>query len=180
MHIDFKGYPRIFLHTGDCFIGVQPTMVSTVLGSCVAVTMYSPETSISTICHAFLPDSTANCRAAADPQPCRHVDTAVETMLSALTRLGADLNRLEVKIMGGASGLGGMPKGGSQFNIGFRNVAMAQAMLAERGIAVKATHVGGSRGRNVRLLTHTGEIWIKQLSRMASAEAALREGRICR
>ena len=49
--------PKVFLQTGDCFIGVQPTLVNTVLGSCLAVTMHAPKMGIGTICHAFLPDS---------------------------------------------------------------------------------------------------------------------------
>jgi len=39
---DIDQYPKVFLPTGDCFLAVRPTLVSTVLGSCVAVTMCDP------------------------------------------------------------------------------------------------------------------------------------------
>jgi len=47
--------PRVFLHTGDAYLGVNPTIVSTVLGSCVAISMFSHRTRQGVICHAFLP-----------------------------------------------------------------------------------------------------------------------------
>lgn len=173
---EFKGYPSVFLHTGDCFVGVQPTLVTLVLGSCVAVTMYCPTKQITAICHAFLPDSTKG-REGHEPQPCRFVDVALQSMLSTLNRLGADLDELEVKVMGGASGLSGLPSGGSRFNMAARNVEMADKVLAANSVKVKARDVGGNRGRKLHVLSHSGEIWIKRLSRMASAEAAAREGR---
>ncbi|MGE4504147.1 MAG: chemotaxis protein CheD [Desulfovibrionaceae bacterium] len=175
MNSELKEYPRVFLHTGDCFVGVQPTLVTTVLGSCVAVTLFCPERAICAVCHAFLPDSRESTRPGRDPQPCRYANDAVENMLSTMTRLGADPARLQVKIMGGSNGLGGGPSGGGRFNIGARNVAMAQSVLEAHGVKVADTHVGGNRGRKIHLLTHTGEIWIKTLNRMASAEALGKE-----
>lgn len=173
---EYGDFPKVFLHTGDCFVGVQPTLVTTVLGSCVAVTMFCPTKCISTICHAFLPGAEGGRRKGRDPQPCRFVNDAVDTMLSSLARLGAGIDELEVKILGGASGLGGLPKGSSRFNMAQRNLDMAEKVLAQHGVQVRGRHVGGNRGRKFHMLTHTGEIWVKRLSRMASAESALRQG----
>ncbi|MBU1249095.1 MAG: chemotaxis protein CheD [Proteobacteria bacterium] len=177
---EHNGFPRVFLHTGDCYIGVQPTMVTTVLGSCVAVTMFSPQQGISAICHAFLPDSSKFSTRGTDPQPCRYVDTAVDAMLSSMSRLGADLDRLEVKIIGGASGLGGGPRGRGVFDMGVRNAEMAARVLEGRGVRVIDSHVGGNQGRKVVFLTNTGEIWIKRLVKLMSAETAVPSGLVCR
>ena len=177
---EHNGFPRVFLHTGDCYIGVQPTMVTTVLGSCVAVTMFSPQRNIGAICHAFLPDSKRISVRGPDPQPCRFVDTAVETMLSSMSRLGADLDQLEVKIIGGASGLGGGPRGRGVFDMGARNVEMAEQVLGGRGVKVLDSHVGGNQGRKVVFITNTGEIWVKRLSKFTPVETPVLSGWVCR
>ncbi|SKA96577.1 chemotaxis protein CheD [Paucidesulfovibrio gracilis DSM 16080] len=165
-------YPRVFLQTGDCFFGVMPTLVTTVLGSCVAVTMYCPEKRMSAICHGFLPDSGEDRSARPDPQACRYVDTAVYNMLEAMYKLGARNSTLQVKIMGGAAGLSSSLDRGSNFRIGERNVNMARRILASEGIRISKMDVGGDKGRKVLFLTHTGEAWIKRLSSMATAREA--------
>jgi chemotaxis protein CheD len=166
-------YPRIFLQTGDCFFGVMPTLVTTVLGSCVAVTLFSPEKRMSAICHGFLPDSREDRSAGREPQACRYVDTAVYNMLEAMDKLGARRSSLEVKIIGGATGLSASLAEGSNFRIGERNVNMARRILAAEGIKISKMDVGGNQGRKVLFLTHTGEAWIKRLSAMAAARETM-------
>ncbi|MEF2144563.1 MAG: chemotaxis protein CheD [Desulfovibrionaceae bacterium] len=174
---DFDSYPKVFLQTGDCFFGVMPTLVTTVLGSCVAVTMFSPDKAMSAVCHAFLPDSAEDHRGGPEPQVCRYVDRAVVNMLTAMDKLGASRSRLEIKIIGGSSGLGARLESGSSFRVGERNVRMAQSILEAEGLRVSKMHVGGVQGRKLLFLTHTGEAWIKVLSPLASAETEI--PRIC-
>ena len=100
---DLEQYPKVFLQTGDCFLGVRPTLVSTVLGSCVAVTMCDPTRGIGAICHAFLPDSVSFKNTTREPQVCRFVDTALENMFSSLHKLKVPQENLVVKVFGGAS-----------------------------------------------------------------------------
>lgn len=173
-------YPRVFLQTGDCFFGVMPTLVTTVLGSCVAVTLFSPEKRMSAICHAFLPDSTEDRSRGRDPQACRYMDTALKNMLEAMDKLGARRSSLEIKIIGGASGLGAALDKGSNFRIGERNVAMARRILAAEGLPVNKADVGGNQGRKLLFLSHTGEAWIKRLSPMAAARESLGKGPVGR
>jgi chemotaxis protein CheD len=169
-------YPRVFLQTGDCFFGVMPTLVTTVLGSCVAVTLFSPEKRMSAICHAFLPDSKEDRTQGRDPQTCRYVDTALRNMLDAMDKLGARRSALEVKIIGGAAGLGAALDKGSSFRIGERNVNMARRILTAEGLTISKVDVGGNQGRKVLFLSHTGEAWIKRLSPMAAARETLGKG----
>lgn len=167
----------VFLQTGDCFLGVKPTRIQTVLGSCVAVTMHSRKSGIGAICHAFMPESVdAPRQMLREPQPCRFVDTALDHMLSGLHRLGVDIGRLEIKVFGGASGLGG-GKGTSmgQYNIGKRNVDSVTMRLKNRGLRVIKQDVGGSSGRKVIFLSDTGEVWLKRLGKLTSATAQARK-----
>jgi chemotaxis protein CheD len=159
---DLDAYPKVFLQTGDCYLGVQPTLVTTVLGSCVAVTMCAPQRSIGAICHAFLPDSTEFNVRGKDPQICRFVDTAVESMLASLMRLKVSPDDLEVKVFGGASGIINSNRC-NLYDIGGRNLQAVQERLASFGIRVKRSATGGCQGRKLLFLTHTGDAWVKML-----------------
>ena len=167
---DCKHYPKVFLHTGDCFLAVRPTVVTTVLGSCVAVTMTDSRTGFGCICHAFLPDSGGN-GAQDEPQPCRFVDLAMENMLRSMRRLGVNPGGLTVKIFGGAGGLSGNAVHDA-FYVGQRNVAAVEGFLDAHGIPVAAMDVGGAHGRKIHFLTHPGHVWVKRLQQLASSLAA--------
>lgn len=159
---DIDKFPKVFLQTGDCFLGVQPTLVTTVLGSCVAVTMCAPSRGIGAICHAFLPESTQFTAKDKEPQICRFVDTALESMLSSLARLKIFPADLVVKVFGGAAGI----MSGNRCNlydIGGRNVIAVQQHLVNYGIKVTSSATGGCQGRKLLFLTHTGDVWVKLL-----------------
>lgn len=165
MTVNDPSVAKVFLHTGDCFLAVQPTLVTTVLGSCLAVTMHCPVRRIGVICHAFLPSCReVPARHRGDPQICRFVDTALGNMLQGLTRLRVSLQTLEVKIFGGAAGLADGLCERSAYNIGRRNVEAAQTILKSWGVTLRNQDVGGRVGRKIHFLTHTGEVWVKKLS----------------
>ncbi|WP_027720292.1 chemotaxis protein CheD [Maridesulfovibrio zosterae] len=159
--------PRVFLHTGDGYIGVKPTIVSTVLGSCVAVSMFSNRTKQGAICHAFLPyRHEAKAENERSIQICRYVDTAIDHLLSSMLRLGVKKNELEVKLFGGATGLTtAQVRPPSALGIGNRNVKAALDCLAEKGLYPSRMDVGGNVGRKLLFATNSGDIWMKRLEK---------------
>ncbi|WP_419785849.1 chemotaxis protein CheD [Pseudodesulfovibrio sp.] len=160
-----QGLPKVFLQTGDCFIGVHPTLVTTVLGSCLAVTMHAPKHGIGTICHAFLPDSSDDKRHT-DPQICRYVDTALQNMLESMDRLGVPRRDIVIKMFGGSTGIAVRGMEFSSYNIGRRNIEMARKLLRFARLDVAVEDVGGARGRKLMFHTGTGEVWLKRLQSM--------------
>lgn len=161
-----SGLPKVFLQTGDCFFGVQPTLVTTVLGSCLGVTFHVPQMGIGTICHAFLPDSSDSKRSKPDPQICRYVDTALQNMLETMDKMGVPRRDLVIKMFGGASGIAVQGMESSSYNIGRRNVEMARKLLRFARLDIQVEDVGGSKGRKLMFNTQTGEVWVKKLRKM--------------
>lgn len=157
--------PKVFLQTGDCFIGVQPTLVSTVLGSCLAVTLHAPKMGIGTICHAFLPDSLdAKSPRNQEPQVCRYVDTALQNMLETMDKIGVPRRELIIKMFGGGSGVAVCNVDhSSSMNIGHRNVEMARRLLNFSRLNIVSEDTGGSMGRKLLFNTGTGDVWVKKL-----------------
>jgi chemotaxis protein CheD len=46
---------NIFLKPGALYISEKPAIVSTILGSCIAVTIFNKRLKVGGICHALLP-----------------------------------------------------------------------------------------------------------------------------
>ncbi|MFH1914365.1 MAG: chemotaxis protein CheD [Pseudomonadota bacterium] len=159
--------PKVFLQTGDCFFGVAPTLITTVLGSCVAVTMHVPKMGIGAICHAFLPDSSAGKRGGNEPQICRFVDTALQNMLESMDKVGVPRRDLVLKLFGGSSGIAVRGMEYSSYDIGRRNVEMARKLLRFARLELTAQDVGGNQGRKLLFNTRSGEVWIKRLRQVA-------------
>ena len=166
------GLPRVFLQTGDCFLGVQPTLVTTVLGSCLAVTLNAPKLGMGTICHAFLPDSSEAKRSGYEPQICRFVDTALLNMLESMDKLGVPRKDLVIKMFGGSSGIAVKGMTNSSYNIGRRNIEMARKLLRFARLDVQVEDVGGSQGRKLLFHSQTGEVWVKKLKKMDANDIA--------
>lgn len=162
---DFDQYPKVFLQTGDCFLGVRPTLVTTVLGSCVAVALSDPVRGIGAICHAFLPESAQFANGGGrEPQVCRFVDTALDTMFSSLSRLKISPQSLVIKVFGGATGIMSGDRA-NLYDIGGRNVKAVRQWLMRQGLPIASSQTGGNQGRKLMFLTHTGDVWIKLLNR---------------
>jgi len=163
-----QGLPKVFLQTGDCFFGVQPTLVSTVLGSCVAVIIHVPKMGIGTICHALLPDSSdRRGHVSHEPQVCRYVDTALQNMLETLDKIGVPRRDLVIKLFGGSTGVAVRGMENSTYDIGRRNIEMARKLLKFARLDIQVEDVGGNKGRKLMFHTQTGEVWVKRLRQTA-------------
>ena len=140
------------------------TVLTTVLGSCIAVCLFDRDRAIGGMNHFLLPS-----REGAAVANVRYGAYAMEMLINGLLKDGARRARLEAKIFGGAMMLGGMR------DIGAANIDFTRGFLADEGIPVTAESVGGSRARRVRFWAATGQA--KQLLVSASEEITPVEAR---
>lgn len=126
------------------------------LGSCVAICVIAPGAAIAGVAHTVLPSR--NGSRWTEPSP-RFVEDAVPLLLKRMERLGAVRSRLQVKLVGGAE-IVPMSGGDPRLLIGQRNVEAARAAFREHGVKIAAEHVGGTRGRRVRLEVGTGRLTV--------------------
>lgn len=142
------------LHAGQYFASSEPATVTTVLGSCVAVCLWEPESGVGGINHFVLPHWTGNGRVSP-----RFGSVAVSILIEELCTLGCELKRLQAKIFGGSGVMSAKGAG----RLGERNVEVARRLLAEEGIPVVAEDVGGTRGRKLIFHTQDGTAWVRRL-----------------
>lgn len=126
------------------------------LGSCLGITIYDPAKKIGGLLHLMLPDSKIDA-ARATSAPYMFVDTGVPRLFHAAYNLGADRNRLAIKVAGGAQLLDQQ----KIFNIGARNFEALGKLLAQNGLKAHAADIGGLSSRTVRLDLTTGQVTVK-------------------
>lgn len=149
--------PRVHLNPGELLITGEPQVVVTVLGSCVAVTMFAPQHGLAAMCHAMLA-APPSCAAVGDRGSFRYVSHALPAMLDAYRRAGIGIGEIEVKLFGGASVL--RPGGAC---VGAANLATARRLLDQARAVIRAENTGGPAGRKLIFHTGTGEVLHKHL-----------------
>lgn len=145
---------------GDFVISEDPAEVlTTVLGSCIAVCMCDPVRKIGGMNHFLLPK-----REGLEGENVRYGAYAMELLINGLLRQGADRTRIQAKMFGGASMMGNLR------DIGASNAAFAKRFLSDEGIPCTAESVGGTSARRIRFWPTNGRV--RQLLVTADAEVA--------
>lgn len=77
---------------------------------------------------------------------------AMELLINAMLKQGAQKYNMKAKLFGGAQMIGGLS------NIGERNVAFAREFLRDENFPVIAESVGGTMGRKIMFFPTTGAV----------------------
>lgn len=147
---------RIYLHPGHSFSSATPTLVTTILGSCISVCLTDPIARIGGLTHYVVPSPLSPSMAL---EAERVGTTAIVQLVDKLAILGALRHRFIARVFGGASMLQRSPLSGR--DLGTQNADVAFAQLAALGIPVASRDTGGTVGRKLIFETDTGEAWVK-------------------
>lgn len=141
------------------------TLVTTVLGSCVAVTMFHRARQLAAICHAMLPCRFCSGACSVESGHHRFLCHAVPGMLAFFHAAGVDNDAIEVKLFGGGTLLR-RSSGSREFeSVGESNIALAKQLIENLGLRVSAFNVGGNLGRKIIFDTGTGDVRHKHLAK---------------
>lgn len=156
---DCRDLPHRYLLVAQGGLFTTPTLVQTVLGSCVSVTMFAPHRCWGGIFHALLPRRT-DFPGRQPGDHFRYVDSAIWFLLHEFAKVGVSPQQLECKVFGGASPLSQRVESSA----GQRNVDVALEVLAEAGLQVAASSMGGNHGRKLFFRTDTGLVLQKRFT----------------
>ena len=146
----------VYVHVGQLYATAQPQLVSTILGSCVAVCLWDPIKGVGGLNHYLLPQRVEN--GISSP---RFGNVAIERLIGAVTQLGGDPARLKAKIFGGASVIDAFSN--ERGSLGQSNIALARQLLEVSRIPVVAEDVGGTQGRKVMFRPADGSAWVRRI-----------------
>ncbi|HEY1809416.1 MAG TPA: chemotaxis protein CheD [Acidobacteriaceae bacterium] len=157
------GVADIYVQPGEVHLVQVPTILRTVLGSCVGVTFWNERLGIGALCHPMLPrcpeEESGRMSVAALR---RYVDWAIREVAKQLDALGAKRHETEVKVFGGADVLE-VEHSEARPTVGRMNADRALQILKEEGYSVIAQRLGGRQGVHIDFLTTNGEVRLRKL-----------------
>jgi chemotaxis protein CheD len=149
----------VVLGVGEVHFGDRETRIRTLLGSCVAVTLWHPGARIGGMCHYMVPTRNA-------PHPDqlsgRYADEALELLLREIDRTGTHPQEYQVKIFGGGNQFSGYA---ATVDVATRNVEAGLELLGRHGLAPISMHLGGTGHRQVVLEIWNGDVWVRHQER---------------
>jgi chemotaxis protein methyltransferase CheR len=146
--------PEKSLVAGEVLASREPLLIKTTLGSCISVCMHDPLRKLGGMNHFMLPSAKNRAGSAL------FGIQAMEMLINALLKLGADRSRLVAKIAGGCSVVQCAPGGTT---VSERNLAFIDEFLETEGFQVVGRRVGGRQGLELRFRTDTGEAFVRAL-----------------
>jgi chemotaxis protein CheD len=136
-------YARVTIEPGEYYSCADATVITTLLGSCVAACLYDPTRQIIGMNHFML----SNQRYSRE-LPCYASDAgrygihAMELLINEMMHKGADRNSLRAKAFGGASIFKKDEQVGNFLCVGKVNCCFIREFLANEGIPLDAENLG--------------------------------------
>jgi chemotaxis protein CheD len=144
---------EIMLMPGELFFGRDVPCLRTLLGSCVAVTLWNPKLRVGGMCHYLLPSRT---RPANAPRDGKFGDEALGMLVDAIKRTGSTPSEYEAHLYGGADTMPDLER--SMRYVGERNIEMGWKLIDEYGFQLNGVDVGENIPRVVRMSLLTGQV----------------------
>lgn len=145
----------LVVQPGEWYFGQAPARVSTLLGSCVAVTVWHPILRCGGLCHYLLPNRPKSNDALAIPNARYGVD-ALELLYCEMIGQ-APVSEYHISCYGGAVMFSGNQK------VGESNAELARKWMRLHSITPKQEAMGGNKGRKIRMDLSTGGIHMEVL-----------------
>ena len=158
---------------GEYFVTRNDEIITTVLGSCISACVRDPVLRIGGMNHFMLPEDITNGSSSwHDPAvglSTRYGSFAMESLINDLLKLGAQRQRLEVKLTGGGRVLASMT------DVGARNIEFARHWLRLEGLSIAGEDVGDTYPRRVLYFPATGRVLMFRLRTTDLGEVVSRE-----
>jgi len=138
---------------GDYYITSDADVVlHTVLGSCISACIRDPVLGVGGMNHFLLPnaDNIDMTAGGAEALALRYGNYAMELLINGLLKRGAQRNRLEIKLFGGANVVKNIS------GIGHKNAAFIEHFMKEEGLPIASHHLRGFAARKVHYAPNTG------------------------
>lgn len=147
-----------FLYPSTIYIKNKPTIIKTVLGSCVAICLWDKVNNFGGMNHYMLPFW--NGKGLASP---KYGNIAINKLIENMIALGSKRNSIIAKVFGGGEVI---ETDIANFKIGERNIIIAAEILKDEKITVIAQSTGGKLGRKIEFNTYNGQVLMKYIKKI--------------
>ena len=149
---------------GEYFVYHEDILIMTTLGSCIAACLWDRQARVGGMNHFMLPEGSGGSG--------RYGSYAMEMLINAMMKEGAQRSNLEAKVFGGGQVIAGM----NSLNVGERNTAFVTDYLKAERIPIVSKDVLDIYPRKVCFMPASGKAMVKRLA-SANNEALLAQER---
>jgi two-component system chemotaxis response regulator CheB len=158
---------RIYLKSGQMFVGERSEEIFTTLGTCVAFCVFDKKRKIGGMIHYLLPNKESDHDL---NSPLNYAETAIPAILKEFKKLGSYKGDLQVTIIGGNS------IGETEISKEIGNANIKAALDWVKKLGLKYTHRSSfnDKGQQILFKTDTGELLLKKSSDEVKSKNAAR------
>nr|WP_320050040.1 chemotaxis protein CheD [uncultured Desulfuromonas sp.] len=156
----YEGNTRIIIDPGEYYVSDSPVMISTLLGSCVAVCLFDPVNKVMGMNHFLV---SHNRVPLVHTEAGRYGVHAMELLINDMLHLGAKRLYLKAKAFGGGNVLKGLRSGQNGMTVGEANVKFTKEFLSREGIELISESFGGESGRVVHFSYGTFSVYVRKV-----------------
>ncbi len=158
---------KVVLHPGDICFSNNKLHIHTLLGSCVAITLWHPKLHIGGMCHFTLPKYMGE-RPLNAKLDGRYAEDVIKIFKREMAKYNTDITEYEAKIFGGGNM---MRDEGENIDdtVGTRNAASAMQLLMAEGANILVAAVGEFGHRRIVFDLEKGEVWVRHIQKEGGA-----------
>lgn len=140
----------IDVNTGEVKVGMEGTLRSLAIGSCVVVAAYDCQKGIGALAHVMLPRKAPE----KAPEKTKYAADAIDEMIKQMAGAGGRQEDIEVCLVGGGNVLQK-----DDDTVCQENIKSANEILEKKQIPIRASTVGGTQRKSVFLEVESGSIF---------------------
>lgn len=152
-----KAVPEVYLAPGEFRFATCPTRLRTVLGSCVAITLWHPQRKIGGMCHFMLPGRT-RCTTALNG---KYADEAIELFARKARSYHTEPEEYQLKLFGGGEMFPHLQRHVPFGDVARMNVNAALEMAALYRLDLIAQDMGSTGYRSIVFDLCNGDVWVR-------------------
>ena len=145
---------------GEYYVTCADEAVITSLGSCVSACIRDRVFGVGGMNHFMLPEAAGHKQVHAGEltEAARYGSFAMEQLINEILKAGGRRENLEVKLVGGGRVIAAMDS-----DVGKRNIDFAREYIANDGLTVAGSDLGGTWPRRVVYFPASGKVRVKKL-----------------
>ncbi|NOQ81426.1 MAG: chemotaxis protein CheD [Methylophaga sp.] len=160
----FKHTHRIIIDPGEFYVSNKQEVISTLLGSCVAVCLYDPVNKVIGMNHFLLAyKKHAYNMPVIESEEGRYGINAMELLINGMMAKGANRLSLQAKCFGGGDVLQIRGEPGGRKSVGGVNIEFAREFLKNEKIPMVSSALGGDFGRNIHFVGSDFSVYVKMI-----------------
>jgi chemotaxis protein CheD len=162
--------PEVTIHIGQVYATAEPTVIKTILGSCIAVCLLDPAAHVGGMNHFMLPAPGGGGEHRVDRS--QFGIHAMDLLIGAIQKAGGERRRLQAKLFGGAQVL---RLGGNGRSVPEQNIEFIETFMRTERIVVASRDLGGYLPRRIHFHIESGKVFVKRLGQQVLRETRTEE-----